>query len=64
MSKKRSAIKAITYRIIATAILGLVSWIYTGDVIATSGIALTFAAIATILYYFHERIWNKINWEK
>lgn len=56
----RSIIKAISWRITGTIDTILISWLITGKLI----LALSIGGIETftkvILYYFHERVWNKL----
>jgi len=63
-SKARSLAKAIIYRILIILTDIIVIYLLT----KRYDVALWFTAISnivtTILYYFHERIWNKINWGK
>ncbi|MEM2919048.1 MAG: DUF2061 domain-containing protein [Candidatus Altiarchaeota archaeon] len=61
-TRKRSVLKAVTYRILATFILGIISWYYTKEPFITSKITITFTIIAIIVFYVNERVWNKINW--
>ena len=61
-SKKRSLIKALTYRAMATAILAVTSWIFTSDYIQTTAITIIFTILATLGYYIHERAWAKSDW--
>jgi adenylylsulfate kinase len=63
-TRKRSIIKTISWKIIATAISFNVLYLQTGDIarsLETSGIVLF---IGTIAYYLHERAWNSVHWEK
>jgi adenylylsulfate kinase len=60
-SKKRSILKALTYRAILTVILAIITWFFTGDLFQTSGITIVFSIISTITYYLHERMWIKIH---
>jgi uncharacterized membrane protein len=62
-SKKRTIIKAITYRGLVTAILAVISWIFTSNANQTELITIIYAILATIGYYGHERLWSKIGWE-
>jgi len=62
--RQRSALKAITYRILMTVILAIISYIYTGDFFQTSAITIVFTIIAIIVYYLHERVWARIKWGK
>jgi uncharacterized membrane protein len=62
VTKSRSAIKAITWRIIGTADTFIISWAITKEPV-TAGVIAGFEVFTkTIFYYFHERGWNKIKW--
>ncbi|MAL60277.1 MAG: hypothetical protein CMC14_09530 [Flavobacteriaceae bacterium] len=63
-SHARHIVKAITWRILGTLDTILLSWIITGN--ALTGLKIGFAEVITkmILYYFHERVWFKINLSK
>jgi uncharacterized membrane protein len=62
-SKKRTIIRAISYRALVTAILAMLSWTFTTNAGQTTIITLAYAILATIGFYGHERIWNSISWE-
>ena len=59
---KRSVTKAITYRIICIVMLAIVSFIFTGDLREVTGIVVVFQAIQMVVYYFHERAWERVKW--
>ena len=59
---KRNAIKTVSWRILATAVTMLLVFIYTGRLIFTVSIGFFEVFGKLILYYLHERIWNRINW--
>jgi uncharacterized membrane protein len=61
-TKKRSIVKTISYRAILTVVLAVITYAYTGNLVQTSGITIIFSAVATIIYYAHERMWTKIAW--
>jgi uncharacterized membrane protein len=61
-SRKRSVIKMLTYRAILTALLAVISWVFTGDIGQTTVITIVFSISATAIYYIHERLWNGIRW--
>lgn len=60
-SVKRHLAKTITWRIIGTFDTMVLSWIITGD--AVMGLKIGGVEVITkmILYYFHERIWYRMN---
>jgi uncharacterized membrane protein len=62
-SKKRTMVKAVSYRTLVTVILAVLSWMFTADANQTTFITVAYAILATAGYYGHERIWNKISWE-
>ncbi|MCE9652986.1 MAG: DUF2061 domain-containing protein [Nitrosarchaeum sp.] len=62
-SIKRTLIKTAVYRGSITLLLFVLLWAFTDDVYQTSMITLVFNIAATIIYYFHERMWGKISWE-
>ena len=62
-SKRRTITKAMSYRGLVTVILAVLSWTFTADAGQTTFITLAYAILATIGYYGHERIWNKIGWQ-
>ncbi|MBN1696988.1 MAG: DUF2061 domain-containing protein [Spirochaetales bacterium] len=45
-------------------ILGTASYFLTGNIKESLNITLLFNIVQTILYFVHERIWNKIGWGK
>lgn len=61
-SNKRSITKAITWRALASLATFIISYVVTGDFTAASGIASIQVFVNLLLYYMHERIWNKIKW--
>ncbi len=62
-SKKRTIIKAMTYRGLVTALLAILSWIFTSNADQTTAITSAYAILATVGYYAHERLWNRIVWQ-
>ncbi|MBI2287479.1 MAG: DUF2061 domain-containing protein [Chloroflexi bacterium] len=58
----RSWVKSITWRVIGIFILGGLSWLFTRSWEQTTLITVTFHSIRLVLYYFHERYWEKIHW--
>lgn len=61
---KRSLLKTISWRVIGTLDTFLIAYIITGtfnQAVSIGGIELV---TKMILYFFHERSWNKIQWGK
>lgn len=63
-TRKRSWVKSITWRLVGVVLLGLVSYLITKDWKAMTKITVLFHGIRVILYYYHERIWQRVSWGK
>jgi uncharacterized membrane protein len=60
----RSVVKALSWRIIGTLDTLVVSYLLTGEIGLATSIASIDFLTKLLLYFFHERIWNKVNWGK
>ena len=60
--KKRSILKSVSYRIICIISQSIVTYIFTQNLLQVGMIVLVFQSIQTLLYYLHERAWNKVRW--
>jgi len=50
------------WRLIGIFVLGTITWLITKNIEATTIITLVFHSTNFILYYYHERYWEKIDW--
>ncbi len=60
-SHRRSIVKAISWRIIATLVTFLVAYLLTKEAVLSISIGLGDAIIKIGAFYSHERVWNRIN---
>lgn len=60
----RSIVKSVSWRIVGTLDTILISWLITGTLQLALSIGFVELITKMVLYFFHERIWNKINWGK
>ena len=58
----RSIAKAVSWRVIGTLDTLIISYLLTGEVAIAASIASVDFITKMALYFFHERIWNKISW--
>jgi len=58
-NKSRSVGKSISWRILATCDTVLISYIITGSFAIAATIGSIEVMTKMVLYYFHERAWNK-----
>lgn len=61
---RRSLVKTISWRITGSTATFLISYLISGNLSVAGTIAVIQLTANTILYYFHERIWDKISWER
>lgn len=59
---KRSITKSLTWRFCATLTTIALVWLFTGETAMALSIGLVEVIVKMAIYYFHERIWNKIDW--
>jgi uncharacterized membrane protein len=57
----RSVVKAISWRTVGTLDTMIVSYFVTGSLVMAASIGTIEVITKMILYYFHERAWNKIS---
>ena len=63
-SSKRSLFKALTWRVAATMDTFIISLLITGKLSWATAIAGVEILTKMFLYYFHERMWNRVTWGK
>lgn len=56
----RSVIKAITWRITGSVDTIVLAFLFTNDLSVATSIGLAEVFTKMLLYYFHERTWNRI----
>jgi adenylylsulfate kinase len=63
VTKRRSLLKSISWRVIGTSLTAMLFYLFTGEAV---NILVQFGIIDTVLkiasFYMHERMWNKIEW--
>ncbi|MGB5919879.1 DUF2061 domain-containing protein [Arcobacter sp.] len=60
----RSIVKSISWRTVGTLDTMIISYFITGDLVMAASIGSIEVFTKMILYYFHERAWNKISFGK
>lgn len=61
-TNKRSLLKTISWRLTGSGATFLVAFLISNDMSVSGTIAAIQLVTNTLLYYVHERIWNKITW--
>jgi uncharacterized membrane protein len=60
----RSIVKVITWRVLVTITNFIGGWLVSGSFKVGLGVAGFALVVNSILYFFHERIWNIVDWGK
>lgn len=62
--RKRSILKALSWRVFATITTILIVYIFTRQLLLSFSVGFFEVTSKLLLYYLHERIWNNISWGK
>jgi uncharacterized membrane protein len=57
----RSIAKAVSYRLLGSAVTGLIFYALTGQPTLSLGAGLLDVVIKIIVYFIHERLWDRIS---
>ncbi|MDD7914990.1 DUF2061 domain-containing protein [Polaribacter ponticola] len=60
----RSVAKALSWRVVGTIDTLVVSYVLSGEIALAASIASVDFLTKLVLYFFHERVWNKVKWGK
>ena len=58
----RSLVKTLTWRVTGSGATFLISWVISGDLRVAGSIVVIQIVANTVLYYFHERVWDIVTW--
>ncbi len=61
---RRSVVKTITYRVIILILDFTSIYLFTGKLEVALGFMVVSNIYTTVIYFFHERVWDKIQWGK
>lgn len=59
VGSKRHIAKAITYRLLSSAITFVVAWLFTKQLSVGVTIVLFDVFVKLVIYYLHERVWYR-----
>ena len=62
VTKARSFVKSLSYRIWGTISSWAVVYVITGQGSLAALVAFWETVVKVFIYYFHERAWNSISW--
>lgn len=61
---KRTVVKAISWRVIATLTTMIIVFLFTRKFVLTLGVGAAEVIAKITFYYLHERLWQVISWGK
>lgn len=64
VSKKRSFAKSLTWRVVALVTTFVTLYALSKDINMATLATIITNAVNFIAYYYHERIWNAVEWGK
>ncbi len=59
---RRSLVKAVSWRVLATLSTMVIVYAFTGEPLLSLGVGGAEVVVKLLLYYGHERLWNWIPW--
>lgn len=62
--KRRSLAMAVTYRVLSSILLACITYWVTGELVSSMVVTVTFAILATVLFYANDRAWEQTDWGK
>lgn len=57
----RTIFKTLSWRILASCTTLLLVYFFTSDVVISAGVCIIEMVVKTLIYYVHERVWDKTN---
>jgi adenylylsulfate kinase len=63
-SSQRKFLKAISWRSLGFVILSTLTFLATGDLKTVGIIGVAYHLLMIVLYYFHEKVWERVLWGK
>jgi uncharacterized membrane protein len=61
-SRKRSLAKTVLWRVICIVVSIITTFAFTNKWDLAVAVGTVYNVITMVLYYFHERLWNRIKW--
>ena len=61
-TRRRSILKAVSWQVLGLFVTALLSWILTGLVLESVGLAFATGLSGLVMYFLHERCWQQVRW--
>ncbi|MFQ6070966.1 MAG: DUF2061 domain-containing protein [Candidatus Aminicenantales bacterium] len=60
--RKRTVLKTISWRVVATLTTMTIVFAFTGEIVLSLGVGFVEVIAKMLLYYLHERVWHMVSW--
>ncbi len=64
MPYKRFATKAFVWEIISHIIGWILVFLFTGEIVLATGVTLVSLPVKMFVYFWHEKFWSWVKWDK
>jgi uncharacterized membrane protein len=61
-TRKRSLVKALSYRVIGFMVTFVTTWLFTGSFRVGATVGGVDCIIKICMFYGHERLWRRVQW--
>ncbi|MFT6559260.1 DUF2061 domain-containing protein [Sneathiella sp.] len=61
-TSKRTLVKAFTWQISGLFVMILITWLFTGSVNTSIGVAILSCMSGIVFYVLHEKVWQRVAW--
>ncbi len=61
-SRRRSVVKAVSWRVVATSITAIVAWVITESLQFAALIGGADTVLKLAAFYYHERLWMRVSY--
>ncbi len=61
-SNLRTIMKAVTWQVSGFLVMSAIGYIMTGSIETAGGFAALCAAIGTVSFFLHEKLWAQVSW--
>lgn len=58
----RTTAKTLSYRLLGSGVTFLIAYLFTGELVISASISVTELVLKPMMYWLHERGWNRIRW--
>jgi uncharacterized membrane protein len=58
----RTIFKTLSWRIVASSTTLLLVYLFTENVVISASVCIAETVLKTLIYYIHERVWDKTNY--